>query len=100
MDTFHTSDERRKYDIVPLREDEASHIMMVDIIKYKWKKNDKNSVGVSAQQTSTIYPDTVTLDGNQYLTVNYNGLLCNLIKHVQALTKRVEELESDKRTKS
>ena len=75
-----------------LSETESSKILLIDILQ--------NNDGLDVRQLSSIYPDVVLLDDNNDIKVNYNKLLCNLIKYIQVLTKRIDKLELYKRSHS
>ena len=61
-------------------------------VEFDWKNTEGSSVGVIAQEVEALYPQLVT-QGEDKLTVNYNGLTGLLIEAVKELTARVAELE-------
>lgn len=61
-------------------------------VEFDWKNTPGSSVGVIAQEVMEVYPQLVT-EGEEKITVNYNGLTGLLIQAVKELTARVEELE-------
>lgn len=61
-------------------------------VEFDWKNVEGSSVGVIAQEVQALYPQLVT-QGEEKLTVNYNGLTGLLIEAVKELTARVAELE-------
>lgn len=61
-------------------------------VHFNWKKDDRKSIGVIAQEIEKILPELVTeIDGNK--TVNYNGLIGVLIEAVKELNQKVSALE-------
>jgi len=79
-------------------------IMNLRPVSFNWSSNYYNKqkigyedVGLIAQEVETHIPglvfDNVMLDGNSWKTVNYTGLIPYMIKHIQNLNKRIENLE-------
>lgn len=62
-------------------------------VEFDWVHSPGSSVGVIAQEVREVYPQLVT-EGEEKITVNYNGLTGLLIQAVKELTARIEELES------
>ena len=74
-------------------------------VKAGFKPNDEKQVGVFAQDVQEIIPEAVKLapfdrdengeskSGDNYLTVQYDKLVPLLIESINALSKRIEELE-------
>lgn len=62
-------------------------------VEFDWVHSPGSSVGVIAQEVKEVYPQLVT-EGEEKITVNYNGLTGLLIQAVKELTARIEELES------
>lgn len=95
-ETFETSDIRKKKDIEPL-EDALYNLEQIKGVRFKWRDSDEPSIGVIAQDLQTIYPELTreveNLDGEEQLTVNYNGLIGVLIEAIKELSTRVKELE-------
>ena len=73
-------------------------INAINVINYYWKgyPSTLRSTGVLAHELKELYPEYVSgqKDGERMQTVNYAGLIPHLVSAIQALTKRVEELES------
>ena len=93
---FTTSDIRRKENIKSL-ENALERLEQIRGVRFNWKDSKQPSIGVVAQEVETIYPEltrvTENLDGEEQLTVNYNGLIGVLIEAVKELSTRVKELE-------
>jgi len=93
-----SSDERLKTDITKI--DNSLEILdSINGVNFTWKKNDRKSTGVIAQDVEKVMPHLVNeteklgTDG-VYKTVNYDGLVGVLIEAVKELSARVKELES------
>ena len=72
--------------------DATAKLEQIRGVEFDWKNTDGSSVGVIAQEIQALYPQLVT-QGEEKLTVNYNGLTGLLIQAVKELSARVEELE-------
>jgi hypothetical protein len=57
-------------------------------VEFDWKKTPGSSVGVIAQEVQEVYPQLVT-EGEEKITVNYNGLVGLLI---QAVKEQADEI--------
>ena len=90
-----SSDERLKENIKPCEVDCLEVIKALGLIEYDWKykKNEHETIGFSAQQVGDISPD---LQGNSggYLTVNEGRLIRYLVGAVQQLAAEVEALKN------
>jgi hypothetical protein len=92
-----SSDEKLKKDIKPI----ADALEIVGAIKgvdFTWKKDDKRSSGVIAQDIKSVMPHLVKevkeLDSDDtHLAVNYDGLIGVLIEAVKDLSNQVNELK-------
>lgn len=94
-----SSDER-------LKENISTYKNAIDTLKdlrgvsFDWKKDGKKSGGVIAQDVQKVLPELVgskkslKKDGEETLTVDYNGLVGVLIQAVKELSHKVEKLEN------
>ena len=107
------SDERMKKEILPM-EDRLSDLMKIKVRRFKWKKNDKEDFGFVAQELESCVPEAVDVgsdevyskeeaDDNPTATegelknpygVSRELLIPMMIKSIQELTAKVEELEA------
>jgi hypothetical protein len=64
-------------------------------VHFKWRDTNRNDFGLIAEEVEKVYPDLVTKgdDGN-VLGISYTKLTSILIKTVQELTDRIEQLEN------
>jgi hypothetical protein len=53
-------------------------------VKFTWKENQKNSIGVIAQEIEEVIPELV-INGCEVKTVNYNGIIGVLIEAIKEL---------------
>ena len=92
VDLNSTSDINLKDEIGPF-ENALATVNQLNGVHFTWKKDNRKSIGVIAQEIEAVLPELVTeTDGTK--TVNYNGLIGVLIEAVKELGARVEELES------
>jgi hypothetical protein len=91
-----SSDVRLKQDIIPLELDNFS-IDNLNPVYFKFKKTNKESIGLIAHELQKFIPCLVEGDmyGQQTQTVNYSGLIAILIKEIQVLKNRVLQLEKN-----
>jgi len=61
-------------------------------IRWNWKQNGAASLGVSAQNVETVAPELVT-NGDDYKSVNYNGLIGILIEAVKEQGNQINDLK-------
>ena len=61
-------------------------------VTYNWKSNGHASVGVIAQEVQAVLPELIS-EGEEKITVNYNGLVGLLLQAVKELSAEVEELK-------
>lgn len=100
--TEYTSDERLKT-ITGSLENVLDTIANIDTIKFKWNdlaqqkflyKDDKEEIGVKAQQIQEYYPELVVERGDTgFLKVDYQKFTVVLLEAVKELSKKLNELE-------
>ena len=61
-------------------------------VTFDWKHTEGSSVGVIAQEVQAVLPQLVT-EGEDKITVNYNGLVGLLLQAVKELSEEVEDLK-------
>ena len=89
-----TSDERLKENIV-----DTTHSVNIDDIKvreYDWKADGSHQrFGFIAQELETVYPEAVHSpeDEDEMKSVDYSKFVPLLVKEIQTLKARIEELE-------
>ena len=87
------SDERLKKDITTV-DDALLKVERLNGVYFKWKSDDREDIGVIAQNVQEILPEVVSEDNNGYLNVNYSGIVPVLIEAIKELQERIEELEN------
>ncbi len=94
-----SSDERLKYigDSLPSALDE---INTLDVFRFTYNElgqshglDSLDHIGLSAQQLQRLFPEAVRQEGDNYLAINNNDLIPILLKCVQELSERIEELK-------
>jgi hypothetical protein len=86
-----TSDKNLKYDIRKV-ENSISLLNEINGVEFKWKSNDKPSIGVIAQEVEKVLPELI--GGGETKSVNYNGLIGVLIEAVKTQQTQIDELNS------
>ena len=85
------SDERLKSNIVSLGST-LSKLILIDGKSYE--KDGKQRIGVLAQEIQKVFPELVTVDGNEMLAVNYQGLVPVLINALKEQDKIIKTQEA------
>jgi hypothetical protein len=96
LGTFtNTSDYRIKTNIQTL--DETYSVDNIRPVSYINISSNTQSIGVIAHELQEQFPFLVNgeKDGEQYQSVNYNGLIGILIREIQELKKQLHELNND-----
>lgn len=84
-----TSDIRKKSDLKEVSPDLSS----IKTYSYVLKDDGKRHVGLVAQEVEKVIPTAVTEDDEGMKSLDYNSVVAALVAEVNALKKRVEELE-------
>jgi hypothetical protein len=97
---YSTSDERLKYNIVPIS-NPISKIEAIGGYTFDWKPEHKDlhgfeghDVGVIAQEIESILPEIVTTRDTGYKAVKYEKIVPLLIEAIKDLQKQIDELKS------
>jgi hypothetical protein len=86
------SSERYKKNIVDIGDTDWIHNLRV--VDFEWKSNDRKDWGLIAEEVHEIEPKLVSYnDDGTPESVNYSKLNVLLLKEIQNLKKRIEELE-------
>ena len=92
------SDKTLKTDINTIN-DALSTVSKLRGVSYKWKENNKPSIGVIAQEVEQIIPEVVHTsehDGKEVKSVDYGKMVGVLIEAIKELKAEVEELKGAK----
>jgi hypothetical protein len=87
-----TSDINLKKDISPV-ENALETVQKLEGVHFTWKDNDKQTIGVIAQQIEEHLPQLV--DTAEHKSVNYNGLIGVLIEAVKEQQSQIEVLKAE-----
>jgi hypothetical protein len=87
-----SSDARLKTDIISLGGTLAK-LLLIDGKSYTTKKDGRQTIGVLAQEIQKVFPELVTIDDNDMLAVNYQGLVPVLINALKEQDEKVKEQE-------
>jgi hypothetical protein len=110
-----TSDERLKENFSPLN-NALNAVNSIPIYQYKYKAikptpsdsnsvnnlklntpysfDDKQHIGVKAQELKNIYPELVITDENGYMSVNYIEMIPVLLRAIQEQNEKIAKLEN------
>lgn len=89
------SDARKKQSIEAMDEAESIRILKgLEPVAFEYKKNKAQSIGYIAQQAETVDPALVAKTTDGYYAMNYGSVSVHTTVAMQALLKRVEELEA------
>merc|ERR1712070_1164446 len=91
-DVVISSDARLKANIISLGAT-LSKLLLIDGKSYTMKKDGKQKIGVLAQDIQKVFPELVSTDDNDMLTVNYQGLVPVLINALKEQDKKFKEQE-------
>lgn len=89
-----SSDANLKKDIETL-ENALDKLDAIRGVTFKWKNNDRASMGVIAQEVELTAPELIN-ENNGFKGVNYGGLMAILIESIKELKIRIEKLENNK----
>ena len=98
--TTETSDEKYKYNILPINYG-LNTILQLKPVNFQWIKGEENDLGFIAQDVAEIIPEAVNTNWNSDLLMRYNSIIPILTKAIQeqnalimALEKRILTLEN------
>ena len=86
-----TSDIKLKTNIKKI-ESPIEKILQISGVTFNWKKDNRTSVGVIAQEIESVFPELV--QGEDPKTVNYNGLIALLIECIKDQQIEINILKS------
>jgi hypothetical protein len=69
-----------------------SKLLQLNGITFNWKKDNRPSVGVIAQEVEKVFPELVNETEN-FKTVNYDGLIGLLIEAIKEQQQQIDELK-------
>ena len=99
---LYSSDRRLKKDITPL-EESLDKLLTLNTVKFNWitpknKDEERQQIGLIAQDVQKVFPEAVTVDSQGWLRMNYQALISPIIDGMRELYTKV--LGIDARTKA
>ena len=93
---FYSSDLSLKQNIQPLLSSSAlESILQLHGISFRWKDNNRQSLGLIAQEVEKVYPELVATDASTGLkSVQYGNLIAPLIEAVKEQQVQIESLKA------
>ena len=95
--TTTVSDRNLKEDIQTI-ESSLEKINQLNGVTFKWKDRDEKSAGLIAQEVEEVLPEVVNTsiirDGEEFKSLNYDGVVGLLVEAVKELSTKVKELEN------
>jgi len=88
------SDIRFKENINPLT-GSLSKILKLDGVSFNWKSNGKTSLGFSAQQVQSLFPELVSTSKDGILSLNYDGLAAPIVQAIKEQQNQLTTLNND-----
>ena len=88
-----SSDSRLKSNIVSLGAT-LSKLLLIDGKSYIMNNSGKEKIGILAQDVQKVFPELVSEDANEMLSVNYQGLVPVLINAIIEQEDKISRLES------
>ncbi len=88
-----SSDARLKSNIISLGST-LSKLLLIDGKSYTMIKDGDKKIGVLAQEVQKVFPELVSEDGNEMLSVNYQGLVPVLINAIKEQEDKISRLEN------
>ena len=90
-----TETSARKYkENISTLDTQLNNILQLNPVEYDWINGGKHDIGLIAEEVNEIYPDLVQKENEEITGIQYSRLTSVLIKAVQELAARVEELET------
>ena len=87
-----SSDARLKSNIVSLGST-LSKLLLIDGKSYIMNKSGEEKIGILAQEVQEVFPELVSKDDNEMLSVNYQGLVPVLINAIKEQENKISRLE-------
>ena len=88
-----SSDARLKSNIVTLGST-LSKLLLIDGKSYIMNKSGKEKIGILAQEVQKVFPELVSKDDDEMLSVNYQGLVPVLINAIKEQEDKISRLEN------
>jgi len=91
---YNTSDERLKYDIKEITEEDMEKLFTLNPIHFKYKKDPKRThYGFLAQDVEKVFPQLVENNNDGYKTINYQEFISLMLAKMQYMQNEIDELK-------
>ena len=90
--TTATSDEKYKYNILPITYG-LNTILQLNPVNFQWIKGEENDLGFIAQDVAEIIPEAVNTNWNSDLLMRYESIIPILTKAIQEQQALIKALE-------
>ena len=90
--TTATSDEKYKYNILPISYG-LNTILQLNPVNFQWIKGEENDLGFIAQDVAEIIPEAVNTNWNSDLLMRYESIIPILTKAIQEQNVLIKALE-------
>ena len=90
--TTATSDEKYKYNILPISYG-LNTILQLNPVNFQWIKGEENDLGFIAQDVAEIIPEAVNTNWNSDLLMRYESIIPILTKAIQEQNTLIKALE-------
>ncbi len=90
--TTATSDEKYKYNILPITYG-LNTILQLNPVNFQWIKGEENDLGFIAQDVAEIIPEAVNTNWNSDLLMRYESIIPILTKAIQEQQSLIKALE-------
>jgi len=92
---YYSSDIRLKKNIQEIP-DVLERIQMLEGVSFRWKEDDKQSIGLIAQDLEKVFPELVSTDENTGLkSIQYGNLVAALIEAIKQQQMQIQELREE-----
>lgn len=89
-----SSDRRLKKSIENLDEDFLSAILSLSGKRFQWKKDEKYSVGLIAQEVEKVFPEAVATDNKGFKYLAYDMFIAPLLDIVKKQQKKMDVMQT------
>jgi trimeric autotransporter adhesin len=92
---FYSSDLKLKKNIRPLK-GSLDRVSRLQGIAFRWRNNNREDIGLAAQEVEKVYPELVSTDRNTGLkSVEYGNLIAVLIESIKEQQEQIRELKAE-----
>ena len=70
-------------------------VQQLEGVNFQWKKNDKESMGLIANDVENIFPEIVSTDSEGLKQLEYGNLVAALVEAVKEQQKEIDSLKQE-----